>query len=120
MPDNVRSAEVGVVTTIDSPGGYPCATSETALKELMKWRAAISDEKAPDSVVNELADALLRTRSIMISQRTQVRILAKGADARKISVLNYKDKYGSGYASVAAQGCWVAAKAVVRSPKERR
>ena len=115
LPDRVRRAEVGVITTIVGPGAsWPCATSKTALAELMKWRRAMLDEQEPDSVMNGLADSLTRTRSIMVEPRTQVEILEEGSGIRKVTIVDRKAKYGSGYRAVAAHACWIAAEAVTR------
>jgi len=115
LPDRVRKAEVGVITTIVGPGtSWPCASSGVALKELMKWQKAMLDEQAPDSVIGNLADTLTRTRSIMVAPRERVKILEKEPGIRKVSVIDDKGRYGSGYQAVTAQGCWVAAEAVTR------
>jgi len=115
MPDRVRKAEVGVVTTIVGPGAsWPCASSKVALKELMKWHKAMLDEQAPDSVMSGFGDSLMRTRSIMVEPRTQVKILEKEPGVRKVTVMDHKHKYGSGYTAATAQGCWMVAEAVTR------
>jgi hypothetical protein len=118
MPGQVRNAEVGTTTTIVGPGTvWPCASSRLALKELMKWQKAMLDEQSPDSVMWSYSDALIRTRSIFVQARARVRIVDKEPGVRKISVID-RARYGSGYQAVAAQGCWVAAEAVVRdAPK---
>jgi len=115
MPENVRQAEIGVITTIVGPGtSWPCASSKVALKELMKWQKAMLDERAPDSVMGNLKDALIRTRSIMVKPRDRVKILEKEPSIRKISVIEHESTYGATYMNATAQGCWVAAEAVTR------
>jgi hypothetical protein len=115
MPDRVRKAEVGVITTVVGPGAsWPCASSKAALKQVMKWHKKMLDEQEPDSVMNGLADSLIRTRSIMVEPRTQVRILEKESGIRKITLMDHSAKYGTGYMSVTAHACWVVADAVTR------
>jgi hypothetical protein len=116
LPDQVRKAEVGVTTTIVGPGAeWPCASSRLALKELMEWQKAALDEQQPNSVMENYADALMRTRSIMVGARARVIILDKASGVRRISVID-RARYGfwPGYQAVTAQGCWIAAEAVVR------
>jgi hypothetical protein len=116
LPDDVRKAEVGVTTTIVGPGeSWPCAPSRAALKELMKLQKAMLDERVPDSVMSNLTDTLIRTRSIMVRPRMRVKILGKESGIRKISVFDDNGVYGSGgYQAAAVQGCWVAAEAMTR------
>jgi len=116
-PESVRNAEVGVTTTIVGPGAsWPCASSVTALKELMKWHKASLAE--PESEKNDVAfknltDGIIRTRSIMLEPRERVKILETGSGMRKVSVIEHKP-YGFAYMHAAAQGCWTAAEAVER------
>ena len=63
--------------------------------------------------MSDYADALMRTKSIMIAARARVKILGKASGVRKISLIDTA-RYPSGYQAVTAQGCWVAAEAVVR------
>jgi hypothetical protein len=115
LPDRVRKAEIGTITTIIGPGtSWPCASSKEALKELMKWQRAMLDERAPDSVMNNLSNTLNRTRSIMVGPGDRVEILDKESGVRKISVIEHTGTYGLAYMAEAAQGCWVASEAVVR------
>jgi hypothetical protein len=114
-PERVRKAEVGVLTTIVGPGtSWPCASSKVALKELMKWQKAMLDEQAPDSVMSDLTDTLIRTRSMMVAPRERVKILEKEPGIRKVSVLGHQGTYGAAYMTTTAQGCWVASEAVTR------
>ena len=115
LPDQDREADIGVITTIVGPGtSWPCASSKVALKELMKWQKAMLDEHAPDSVMNNLADTLIRTRSIMVAPRDRVKVLQKEPGIRKVRVIEHKGTYGAAYMTATAQGCWVASGAVTR------
>lgn len=115
LPDRVRRAEIGVTTTIVGPGtSWPCASSKAALRELMKWQKAMLDEREPDSVMNNLLDTLIRTRSIMVEPRERVKILENEPGIRKLSVIEHTGTYGAAYMTEAARGCWVVAEAVVR------
>jgi hypothetical protein len=118
LPDRVRRAELGVVTTVVGPGvPWPCAPSKGDLGELMKWRAAMLDEQMPDSVMNSLHESLVRTRSVMVEPRTQVRILEKEPNSRMVSIID-RSKY-LGYKAATAQACWVVAEAVTRPSLKR-
>ena len=70
------------------------------------------DERAPDSVMNDLADALMRTKSIMVSPRERVKILEREPGIRKVSVIDHK-AYGLAYMLTTSRGCWVDGAAVI-------
>jgi len=115
LPDQVRKAEIGAVTTIVGPGtSWPCAPSKAALKELMKWQKAMLNESQPDSVMDNLSNSLIRTKSIMVQPRERVKILANEPGLRKLTVIEHTGTYGFPYMAEAARGCWVVAEAVVR------
>lgn len=115
LPIRVRKAVVGVITTIVGPGTtWPCASSKLALKELMKWQKSMLDEQSPLSIMDNYADTLMRTRSIMVEPRTHVKILKKKPGIRKVTVIEHKGEYGFAYMAATAQGCWMAAEAVTR------
>jgi hypothetical protein len=115
LPDRVRKAEIGVITTIVGPGtSWPCSPSKVALKEMMKWQKAMLDEQAPDSVMNNLSETLGRTRSIMVEPRERVKILDKEPSIRRVSVIEQMGTNAPAYMTVTARACWVAAEAVVR------
>jgi hypothetical protein len=114
-PERVRNAEVGVITTVVGPGtSWPCGSSTVALKELMKWQKAMLDEQAPDSVMDNLTETLMRTRSIMVEPRDRVKVLERESGMRKVSVIEHHGAYGFAYMAATAQGCWVASRAVTR------
>jgi hypothetical protein len=107
LPDTFRQPEIGTTTAVGAGPSWPCAPSKGDLKELMIWHKAMMDERTPDSVMNNLADTLMRTGSIMVGPRTPVRILDADGDSTKIAVLDDKATSGYGYQAVAARGCWV-------------
>ena len=80
----------------------------------MKWQKAMLDEREPDSVMDNLGDTLIRTRSIMVQPRERVKILANEPGIRRVSVIGHTGTYGFAYMAEAARGCWVVAEAVVR------
>jgi hypothetical protein len=91
----------------------------------MKWHKAMLDEQVPDSEMpaSRFLDAVIRTRSIVVDRRTQVRILEKEPGVRKVTVMDHKARYDSdalhrsldlGYMAATARGCWVVAEAVTR------
>lgn len=113
-PDNVRRADVGVTTTIVGPGAeWPCAPSKAQVGDVMKLWRRVMDENEPDSIMAAFADALIRTHSTDFSPMEAVKILDKAPGLRKIAVVN-PGANRRGYQAVTANGCWVAAEAVVR------
>jgi hypothetical protein len=74
----------------------------------MKWQMATQDENAPDSVINNLADALMRTKSIMLHSKDLVKVLDKQPGILKISVVKHSGSFGFSYMGEAAKGCWLA------------
>ncbi len=115
-PDNVRRADVGVTTTIIGPGSsWPCSPSKAQIVDLMKMWKRASDENAPDSASGRFADAMIRTRSTMVSPMEGVKILDRAPGLRKIAVTKpLRKRLPSQVAT--ANGCWVAEESVVRPP----
>jgi hypothetical protein len=50
----------------------------------------------------------------MVAPRDRVKILAKGPDIRKVSVIEHQGPRRFNYMPASAQGCWVSAEAVTR------
>jgi hypothetical protein len=105
---------VGVMTAIGPGASFPCAPSKEALPELMKWQKAMLDENAPDSVMDSLADALMRTRSIMLGTKDLVRVLDNERGILKVTVVEHSGSFGFAYMTETARGCWIVNEAVVR------
>ena len=77
----------------------------------MKWQRATQDENAPDSI-DHLADALMRTKSIMLHSKDLVKVLDKQPSTLKVSVVNY-GSFGFAYMGETAKGCWLADEALL-------
>jgi hypothetical protein len=111
-PERIAALPVGVITAIGPGPSFPCAPSREALPELMKWQKATLDENAPDSVINDLADTLMRTKSIMLGTKDMVKVLDKEPGLLKVSVVKHSTSYGFAYMNEAARGCWLVDEAV--------
>lgn len=97
---------IGVITAI-APGGFPCAASKESLPELMKWQKVVSAVDPPDDSSDNLADALMRTKSIMLHSKDLVKVLDKEPGILKVRVMNY-GSFGFSYMGETAKGCWLA------------
>jgi hypothetical protein len=106
-PKSAADLQVGQVFVIGPGPSFPCASTIESLPELMDRQRAMLDENAPDSVMNELADALMRARSIMLGTRDKVQILGKQPGLVRVRLLNHSGKYGFAYMNEAARGCWL-------------
>lgn len=120
LPELVRRAEVGMITTVAGPfASWPCAAYTSNLPELMKLRNLAFDLRTP-LAMNELAmtnfvDKLSLSRSITVKPGTRVKILLAQDDIRKICLIDAKGDYlwaGVGYQAEASRGCWVASDAL--------
>jgi hypothetical protein len=112
-PPTDSSLHLGQVVTVGGSGeGWPCGSSIGALQELMKWHKAASDKREYDFVMRELANTLMKTRSIMIAPGLHVRILDIGVGIRKVRVIEPLDKVWR--KMTAARGCWVVSAALTQ------
>jgi hypothetical protein len=103
---------IGVITAI-APGGFPCAASKESLPELMKRQKVAADVDAPDDSFNNLADALMRTKSIMLHSKDLVKVLDKEPGILKVSVVEHHSGFAFPYMDEAAKGCWLADEALL-------
>jgi hypothetical protein len=103
---------IGVITAI-APGGFPCAASKDSLPELVKREKVASDVDAPDDSFNNLADALMRTKSIMLHSKDLVKVLDKGQGILKVSVVEHHSVFAFPYMVAAARGCCLADEALL-------
>lgn len=104
-------ARVGESITIGPGPSWPCAPSKASIPELMKLQALVLDENAPDSIMDKLANALMRTKSIMVGTKDTVTILEVGPAIRKVSVSKRRPSAG-GYMRYAEAGCWIVPAAI--------
>jgi hypothetical protein len=111
VPAAIGVARVGESVTIAPGPSWPCAPSKASLPELMKLQVLMLDENVPNSVMDRLANSLMRTKSIMIGSRDTVTILEIGPGIRKVSVSKRKPS-GGGYMRDAEAGCWIAQAAI--------
>src|SRR5713101_4639857 len=110
----VTACAVASAQTFTIPGGpsWPCSPSLSDLPTLMMRARVAFDENAPDTAMNRLADALLRTRSIMVGTRDTVTVLGNTAGARKVRATKYRGSYGTGFQRQTAAGCWISTDAL--------
>src|SRR5271156_4991167 len=87
-------AHVGESIIIAPGPSWPCAPSQASLPELMKLQTLMLDENAPDSIMDRLTNALMRTKSIMVGTKDTVTVLEVGAGFRKVSVAKRKPSAG--------------------------
>jgi hypothetical protein len=104
--------QIGVVTAI-APGGFPCAASKESLPELIKRQNVASDVDAPDDSFNNLTDALMRTKSIMLHSKDLVKVLDKEPGILKVSAVEHHSVFAFPYMDEAAKGCWLADEALL-------
>jgi hypothetical protein len=74
----------------------------------MKREKIASDVDAPDDSANNLADALMRTKSITLHSKDLVKVLDKEPGILKVSVVKHHSEFAFPYMDEAAKGCWLA------------
>jgi hypothetical protein len=104
---------VGETIVVNGGPAWPCSPLQGSLPELMRLQKAMLDENVPDSIMNRLANAMMRAKAIMVGPKDSVTILAAEPGARRVRVTWHRRSPRTlGYQENAAAGCWISSEAI--------